>query len=99
MAEHVYMFAGKSDHVVLQTTPGMAGELIDWFGNGVRFTNETNNSVLAHVTVNFEAMRYWALQYAPYVTVLEPEALVEKLRDDLENALVKYCQNKMSLYA
>lgn len=33
MAEHVYMFSGDSARVTLQTTPDMAGELIDWFGD------------------------------------------------------------------
>ena len=62
MAEHIYMFSGESRHVVLRTTPDMAGELINWFGNGVTFTDETEDSVLAHVTVNLQAMRFWALQ-------------------------------------
>ena len=87
MAEHIYMFSGESRHVVLRTTPDMAGELINWFGNGVTFTDETEDSVLAHVTVNLQAMRFWALQYAPYVTLLSPEGLVEQVREDLESAL------------
>ena len=90
MAEHVYMFAGESARVTLQTTPGMAGELIDWFGKDITFTDETSDSVLAHVTANLQAMRCWALQYAPYVTVLAPQELVEMVRGDLESAIQKY---------
>ena len=75
MAEHVYMFAGESQRVIMRTTPGMAGELIDWFGSGVTFSDETETSVIAHVTANLQAMRFWALQYAPYVTVLAPQSL------------------------
>jgi len=93
MAEHVYMFSGESQRVVMKTSPSMAGELIDWFGNNVTFTEETKDSVIAHVTVNLQAMRFWALQYAPYVTVLEPKELVDKVREDLETALEKYCHD------
>ncbi len=90
MAEHIYMFAGESKRVIMRTSRNMAGELIDWFGNGVTFTDETEDSVLAHVTVNTEAMRYWALQYAPHVTILSPQSLVDTIRNDLQNALKKY---------
>lgn len=90
MAEHIYMFSGESERVTMRTTPGMAGELIDWFGDGVTFTEETEDSVTASVCVNLQAMRFWALQYAPYVTVLSPQRLVDMVREDLKRALDGY---------
>lgn len=90
MAEHVYMFSGESEPVLLQTSPGMAGELIDWFGNGVTFSEETEDSVIARVTANLKAMRFWALQYAPFVTVLAPQSLVDTVKEDLKNANSRY---------
>ena len=90
MAEHVYMFTGESQRVIMRTTPGMAGELIDWFGSGVTFSDETETSVIAHITANLQAMRFWALQYAPYVTVLAPQSLVDTVKADLGNALKYY---------
>lgn len=90
MAEHVYMFAGESQRVIMRTTPGMAGELIDWFGSGVTFSDETETSVIAHVTANLQAMRFWALQYAPYVTLLAPQSLVDTVKEDLTLASEKY---------
>ena len=90
MAEHVYMFSGESQRVTLRTTPGMAGELIDWFGNGVTFSDETENSVIAHVTANLQAMRFWALQYATCVTVLAPQSLVDTVKEDLIHAIKEY---------
>ena len=90
MAEHIYMFSGESQKVTMRTTPGMAGELIDWFGSGVRFYDETEDSVMAQVTANLKAMRFWALQYAPYVTILAPQSLVDMVKGDLEVALTRY---------
>lgn len=90
MAEHVYMFSGKSEHITLRTTKDMAGELIDWFGAGVRFEEGADGMVLAHVTANVHAMRYWALQYAPYVTVVSPESLANQVKEALIEALKKY---------
>lgn len=90
MAEHFYMFSGESQRVIMRTTPGMAGELIDWFGNGVTFSDETEDSVIAHVTANLQAMRFWALQYAPYVTILAPQSLVDILKEDLDTSQRNY---------
>lgn len=90
MAEHIYMFSGESAAITLRTTPDMAGELIDWFGNGVTFTNETETSVIAHVKANVHAMQYWAMQYAPYVTILAPQTLVDTVKEGLRKALKQY---------
>lgn len=35
-----------------------------------------------YITKNENAMRYWALQYGPYVEVLEPESLRRQLSQD-----------------
>lgn len=90
MAEHIYMFSGESAVVTMETTPEMAGELIDWFGSGISFYDETEKTVTARVTANLHAMRFWTLQYAPYVTILEPQSLVDTVKRDLQVALGKY---------
>jgi len=90
MAEHIYMFAGESERVTLKTTPSMVGDLLDWFGNDITFSDITDDSLTATVMVNLRAMRFWALQYAPYVTITSPQSLVDTLKEDLANALAKY---------
>ena len=90
MAEHIYMFSGESARVTMKTKPYMADEFIDWFGDGVTFTNETEDSVLAHVTANLQAMRFWVLQHAPYVSVVSPKALADEVKKDLVAAVKKY---------
>ena len=90
MAEHVYMFAGESARITMRTSPDMVGELIDWFGGGIKLTSESDDSVIANVTASLEAMRFWALQYSAYVTILEPKELVDRVKEDLEAARAKY---------
>ena len=90
MAEHIYMFSGESKRITMKTYPFMADELIDWFGDGVTFTNETEHSVLAHVTANLKAMRFWVLQHAPYVSVVSPKELADEVKKDLQAAIEKY---------
>lgn len=86
MAEHVYMFPGPSGPVVFRAKRHLVGSLIDWFGGGIRFSEEGQEEVTARVTVNYEAMRRWALQYALHVRILSPDWLADGVREDLAAA-------------
>lgn len=90
MAEHVYMFSGEVARVTMRVKKYIVGEIIDWFGKDVVFTDETEDEVIAYVTANLAAMRYWALQYAPHVTVLSPQKLVDDVKKDLTEAANRY---------
>lgn len=90
MAEHIYMFSGKSDAVTFRVTKAMINDVMDWFGSEVRFFDEDESEVTATVRVNLQAMKYWAMQYACCVKVLSPPELVDKIRDELTVAAEKY---------
>ena len=68
----------------------MVSEIIDWFGKDITFSDETEDEVTVRVTVNLEAMRKWALQYAMHVKVLGPEKLVELVKEDVAKAAKMY---------
>ena len=90
MAEHIYMFSGKSIAVKLKTTADMLTQLTDWFGGDFRITEQTGDEVTVRVTCNEKAMRYWALQYGPYVEVLAPEGLRTQIREDISQMANRY---------
>lgn len=90
MAEHVYMFTGESVPVTFRAKKYLLTDLFDWFGKEMQFTDETEEEVTVRVTVNLDAMRKWALQYALHVKVLKPERLVEMLREDVKLAAEQY---------
>ena len=50
---------------------------------------------MIRLTCNEDAMRYWALQFGPYVEILEPESLRNQLLKDVEDMVKKY--QKMDL--
>ena len=75
LAEHLYMFSGKSERVTFRAKKYLMNDLIDWFGTDIEFTEETEEEVTASVRVNLNAMRLWALQYALHVRVIGPEEL------------------------
>ena len=57
MAEHVYMFSGKSERVQFIAKTYLYNDLMDWFGDDLRFIKEENNEVLCEVSVNLKSMK------------------------------------------
>ena len=90
MAEHLYMFGGESVRVSFRMKMKIIDDVIDWFGSDIVFTDETEDEVTAHVTVNWHAMRHWALQYCRHVSILSPSDLTEHVQQDLAEALKRY---------
>lgn len=94
MKEHIYMYGGGSTRVTFRanlcTNQNIVGHIIDWFGNEVRFSSETEDSVTATVNVSEQAMFYWALQYGESVEVLKPASLRDKLYRTANEMREKY---------
>ena len=92
MAEHIYMFTGESESVVFSFHRGLLNEVVDWFGTGIEFLDETEETITAKVYVNRMAMQKRAMQYALYAKILSPQSLADAARKDLEVALQQYNQ-------
>ena len=90
MAEHIYMFSGESIRVVFKTPTYMAGEIINRFGTDPVFKETGDGNMEVTLSVNGKAMKYWALQYAPYVKVLSPDSFVSEIKEDLKRAVAMY---------
>lgn len=68
----------------------MIAQIDDWFGKDFRITNIENGKVTIRLRCNEKAIRFWALQYGPYVEIIEPLSLREQLRSDIEEMRKKY---------
>ena len=91
MAEHIYMFSGASERVKLRVPESMMDEMIDWFGKDFRILkSDVEGMMEIVVNCNENAMFFWALQYGPYVEVMEPIVLRDKLRDAIAGMTRKY---------
>ena len=92
VAEHLYMFSGESIPVTfrIKNKKKVLNDVIDWFGTDIAFFDETEEEVTARVTVNWHAMRHWALQYCRHVRILAPNDLAQTVKEDLQNALNNY---------
>ena len=90
MAEHIYMFSGESEIVKIKTTADMMSELTDWFGNDFSVMKQDGDEIVARIKCNLNAMRYWALQYGPWVEVIEPKSLRNTIAKDIVSMSEKY---------
>lgn len=90
LAEHIYMFCGENGAVTFRANKIILNDIIDWFGTDIRFFDETEDKVSVSVRVNYQAMKYWALQYCSHVKVMSPPALVEDIGNALSAAADKY---------
>lgn len=90
MAEHIYMFSGESTLIKLKTATYMMDDLVDWFGKDISVTRQKDDRIVVRLNCNENAMRYWALQYGPYVEVMEPMSLRKQLKEDIAEMNRKY---------
>lgn len=90
MAEHIYMYAGGNTRVKFRIVREMIGDVLDVFGQSVRFCEETFTHVCVIADVNERAMLQFAKNYGPDVLILEPKALVGAMREDATNLLAAY---------
>lgn len=86
MKEHVYMYSSENAFVKFRIVKAMISDVIDLFGKGVNFSEETDTHVSVSVHVNERAAEQFAKNYAPDVVILQPKRLRDKLRDDLKKA-------------
>ena len=56
----------------------------------MKFFDDSGETVDVRVTVNQQAMLYWALQYGQYVDILEPQ----ELRDSVKAAAMEIWADK-----
>ena len=68
----------------------IAGEILDWFGRDVKFSNDNGDTVDVCVKVNEQAMTFWALQYGQHIEILEPVELRDKVRQAVIEIAEKY---------
>ena len=84
-----YMFTDKIERVEFYANAEIVDQIIDWFGDGVRF-DEADGRLKASIYASPMAMEYWAMQYLNYVEVIYPVSLRDKIKENLQRATEKY---------
>lgn len=84
------MYSSGTIKAKFRITRAMISDVIDMFEKDLKFSDETDSHVTVTANVNEIAMLQFAKNYSTNVVVLEPQTLVEKLRQEAERALKIY---------
>ena len=93
MDKHVYMFSGENVMAVFRANKSLISDIIDMFGKEVRFSEESDDAITVTVNVNELAMEQFAKAFTPWVEVIKPVALRERMIKNLNKGLEKYVSN------
>lgn len=85
-----YLYADKAEKIVVSCDKALMDDVVDWFGNGVSVRKGNEGQIVVTLYASKDAMLYWALQYGKRAKVLEPEDLVQKIKQTLEDVLKSY---------
>ena len=81
MKTHIKMYASGDCRVRFKINPAMVTDIIDIFGKDVTFEEETDKYVIVSAKVTENAMIQFAKSYSPDVVILEPQHLVDTMKD------------------
>ena len=90
MEKHIYMFAGENIRAVFRSEKFMISDIIDVFGKDVRFSEETNTHITVTADVNEMAMEQFAKAYTPYIEIIKPVALRDRMISNLTEGIKAY---------
>lgn len=87
-----YMYTDLPQRIEFIADVEIADQVVDWFGKDVRMTVLADNAQKMRVSLIASplAMEHWATQYVNHVVVTKPDALREKIKKSLEEALKNY---------
>ena len=90
MKDNIYMFGGRSVKAELEIDNTIIGQVIDWFGKGFKVISETESKCVISLTVDENALFYWAMQYGQFVKVIRPQAVADRILNTVKNIAMKY---------
>ncbi len=80
----IYAFAGQPEQITLRCNMGFLDDVIDKFGSAVR-VREDGDRIFVSFHAAPQGVKFWALQYLPYIEIMEPQWLRDEIIECLKN--------------
>lgn len=88
--DHIYLFGGEIITAKVQILNSSVNSyIVDWFGKNAQFQTE-NDKTYVYIHSEKNALYYWCLQYCENIKVIEPDDLVEKIKDNYKKMNERY---------
>ena len=90
MDKHIYMFSGENVRAVFRIEKDCLSDVIDMFGKDIKLSEETDTHITVTANVNDLAMEQFAKAFTPWIEVIKPVTLREKMIENMSEGLEKY---------
>jgi predicted DNA-binding transcriptional regulator YafY len=90
MKEHLYMFSGETVHARIEVDRSVIGQIIDWYGKSFDVISDNGETCVISLTVNENALFYWAMQYGRFVKVISPQRVADRILETVEGICERY---------
>ena len=79
----IYAFTGKPERIVMHCDKAILNNVLDKFGTGIQIRDRDEDTFTASFTIPPAGVKFWALQFLPYVEVTEPRWLRSEIIESL----------------
>lgn len=83
-AEAVFAFTGTPEHISMVCDKIILGDVVDKFGKDIQLYENNEKTFKVNFTAPAKGVKFWALQYLPYVEVLKPEWIRQEIVDSVK---------------
>lgn len=92
-----YMYSDKPQMIELICCEKVIDDIISKFGKKIKIKKLEEGKYLISLTASVMAMEYWIMQYCKYVTVISPQILVNRIKENIDIMLENYGVKKWNL--
>ncbi len=85
-----YMYTDKRERIEFLADRAIVDQIVDWFGYDVSIDEFDESRIKVRLKASPNAMFHWAMQYIEFVEITAPNHLRERIKNALENAIIKY---------
>ena len=88
--DNIYLLDGEVITATIQIeNPNHIQFIVDWFGKNAK-TYKKDDKLYADIKCNESALFYWYMQYSETMTIVSPQSLIDRVKQEAERILKKY---------
>ncbi len=88
--DNIYLLDGDIINATIQIEiPSSVQFVVDWFGKNAKIYKK-GDKLLADIKCNESALFYWYMQYSETLTIISPQSLIDRVKNEAKRILAKY---------
>ncbi len=88
--DNIYLLDGQVINATIQIdNPNSIQYIVDYFGRNAKIYKK-DDKLLADIKCNESALFYWYMQYSETFTIISPQSLIDRVKNEAERIVKKY---------